>query len=434
MLIFGFLLSPGIYRLVRNLVIATKRELFVDAAKVSGLSDTRILARHVLPVIRGPIVVAAAFMVGTAIGVQAGLAFLGVGSTSMPSFGSMVGEGFNNLYRRPLQFLWPSIALGIITASLVLLGNALRDALEGERTVPSARKREERKAAARRTDQVRSNALLSVNELVIGYPDPAGGTREVVHGVTLEIQRGEILGLVGESGSGKSQTAFTILGLLPPEAEILNGSVQFEGEELLGLSERELRQYRGRKIAYIPQEPMSNLDPSARVGSQLVESVRETTGLSGSKARARVLELLSRVGIADPERVFRLYPFEISGGMAQRVLIAGAVASSPALLIADEPTTALDVTVQAEILDLLRDLQKELGMAVLLVTHNFGVVADICERIAVMRDGRIVETGETLRVFDDPQSEYTKSLLDSILDESVVRMDAPVKREKENAL
>jgi peptide/nickel transport system permease protein len=147
-----------------------------------------------------------------------------------------------------------------------------------------------------------------------------------------------------------------------------------------------------------------------------------------------VLELLSRVGIADPERVFRLYPFEISGGMAQRVLIAGAVASSPALLIADEPTTALDVTVQAEILDLLRDLQKELGMAVLLVTHNFGVVADICERIAVMRDGRIVETGETLRVFDDPQSEYTKSLLDSILDESVVRMDAPVKREKENAL
>jgi len=252
-----------------------------------------------------------------------------------------------------------------------------------------------------------------------------------VHGVNLQVAQGEILGLVGESGSGKTQTAFAILRLLPAEAVVLRGSISFDGVDILNAPEAALRQIRGRRIAYIPQEPMSNLDPSYRVGAQLVQTVRATTGLSRSLARDRVLELFRRVGIIDPERVFRLYPFEISGGMAQRVLIAGAVASRPALLIADEPTTALDVTVQAEILDLIRDLQEELGMAVLLVTHNFGVVADICERIAVMNSGEIVETGNALDVFDRPQSEYTKSLLSAILDDTTVRSGPPAPREKE---
>jgi peptide/nickel transport system permease protein len=424
MLIFGVLLSPGIYRIVRNLVVGVKHELYVDAARVSGLTTTRILGRHVLAVVRGPIIIAGAFLAGTAIGVQSGLAFLGVGSNLVPSFGSMIAQGFLNLYRDPLQFVWPGLLLGLMTSSLVLLGNALRDALEGARPKPSrlvpAAARDAVPATARGSDQ-----LLEIDGLGIAYPSADGGTTQVVDGVSLSLAAGEVVGLVGESGSGKTQTAFAVLGVLPAEAIITAGSIRLDGRELIGLSEAELRRIRGRDIAYIPQEPMSNLDPSYTVGSQLVEAIRVTSGGSRRESRDRVLALLDRVGIADPVRTFHSYPHQISGGMAQRVLIAGAVASRPRLLIADEPTTALDVTVQAEILDLLRDLQSELGMAVLLVTHNFGVVADICDRVVVMREGAMVESGETVALFDAPEHEYTRMLLDSILDESSVRTDPP---------
>ncbi|MFF4260099.1 ATP-binding cassette domain-containing protein [Streptomyces sp. NPDC001663] len=423
MVVFGVLLSPGIYRLVRNLVLGVKNELYVDAARVSGLPDRRILRRHVFTVVRGPVIIATAFLAGSSIAVQSGLAFLGVGSNTVPSFGAMISEGFGNLYAEPLQFLWPSLALGIITASLVLLGNALRDALEGGRPKPARIVT----ATAYRPPATESavSGLLTVDGLAIAYPTPTGELKEVVSGVTLSVTAGETLGLVGESGSGKTQTAFAALGVLPAEAVVTRGSIRLDGRELLGLSERELRAVRGTSIAYVPQEPMSNLDPSCTVGAQLVEGVRAATPMSRSEARDRVLALLARVGIPDPERTFRSYPHQISGGMAQRVLIAGAVASRPLLLIADEPTTALDVTVQAEILDLLRDLRKELNMAVLLVTHNFGVVADICDRVAVMREGAVVETGTTEELFASPRHPYTRTLLDSILDETTLRTDPP---------
>jgi len=427
MLIFGVLLSPGIYRIVRNLVLGVKNELYVDAARVSGLGDLRILGRHVLFVVRGPIIIAAAFLCGSAIAVQSGLAFLGVGSLQVPSFGAMISSGFRNLYIVPTQFLWPSLSLGIITASLVLLGNALRDVLEGSQPKPAKVGAGQRVLAPEAADGgAYDSRLLDIQDLSIAYPDPNGGLNEVVRGVSLDLDKGQILGLVGESGSGKSQTAFATLGVLPNEAMIVGGSIRFAGRELIGLTDAQMAPLRGKEIAYIPQEPMSNLDPSYRVGSQLVQGVRATLGISQREARERVLALLARVGIADPQRTFDSYPHQISGGMAQRVLIAGAVASRPRLLIADEPTTALDVTVQAEILDLLRDLQAELDMAVLLVTHNFGVVADICDRIAVMQSGRIVETGTVEEIFRDPQHEYTMMLLGSILDENVVRTDAPV--------
>jgi len=423
MIVFGVLLSPGIYRLVRNLVLGVKNELYVDAARVSGLPDRRILRRHVLTVVRGPVIIATAFLAGSSIAVQSGLAFLGVGSNTVPSFGAMISEGFTNLYEEPLQFLWPSLALGIITASLVLLGNALRDALEGGRPKPARIVT----ATAYRPPATESavSGLLTVDDLAIAYPTPTGELKEVVSGVTLSVAAGETLGLVGESGSGKTQTAFAALGVLPSEAVVTRGSIRLDGRELLGLSERELRAVRGTSIAYVPQEPMSNLDPSSTVGAQLVEGVRAATPMSTGEARNRVLALLARVGIPEPERTFRSYPHQISGGMAQRVLIAGAVASRPLLLIADEPTTALDVTVQAEILDLLRDLRREPNMTVLLVTHNFGVVADICDRVAVMRAGTVVETGTTEELFARPQHPYTRTLLDSILDETTLRTDPP---------
>lgn len=435
MAIFGVMLSPGIYRIVRNQVVSVSAELYVDAAKVSGVSTPRILARHVYSAVRGPVVIAAAFMAGSAISIQAGLAFLGIGSKTTPSFGAMIGDGFRNLYVDPWQYVWPSLALGIINASLILFGNALRDALQGARPKPAkigqklADDAAVGAAVAPAVDAVvadRPTPLLEVRDLVIAYPTPDGTLKDVVHGVDLRVEMAETMGLVGESGSGKTQTAFAALGVLPPEAVVRSGSIKLNGRELVGLSERELRKVRGKEIAYIPQEPMSNLDPVYPVGAQLVEGIRASTGASAQDARKRVLELLERVGIPDPERTFASYPHQISGGMAQRVLIAGAVASNPKLLIADEPTTALDVTVQAEILDLLRDLQEELGMGVLLVTHNFGVVADVCSRISVMQFGRIVETGDVVDVFRDPEHEYTRMLLDAILDETSARTDPPV--------
>jgi ABC-type dipeptide/oligopeptide/nickel transport system ATPase component len=266
------------------------------------------------------------------------------------------------------------------------------------------------------------DVVLQVGDLHVAYEYRAGDV-EVVHGISFDIRRGEVLGLVGESGSGKSQTALAILGLLPYGGAISSGSVRLDDRELTGLAEKRYRALRGTDIAYVPQEPMSNLDPTFTVGSQLVVPLRRKLGLSKREAKERALELLARVGINDPQKVFASFPFQLSGGMAQRVLIAGAVSCNPRLLIADEPTTALDVTVQAEVLEILRRLQKELGMSVLMVTHNFGVVADICDRVAVMSQGELVESGDVRSVLHAPQHPYTVSLLDAMLGEATTRVD-----------
>ena len=209
--------------------------------------------------------------------------------------------------------------------------------------------------------------------------------------------------------------------MLPPNADVSATRMEFGGQELEGLSRAAMNKLRGRHIAYIPQEPMSNLDPSFRIGSQLIEPIRQHLGLSAADAKAKAIALLERVGIPEPERVYRSYPHEISGGMAQRVLIAGAVSCDPELLIADEPTTALDVTVQAEVLDLMRSLQQERNMGMILVTHDFGVVADICDHVAVMQTGRIVENAPAGDLFANPQHSYTRMLLDSTLEDSEPR-------------
>lgn len=429
MFLFGFFLAPNIFRLVRNQVVSVRNELYVDAARVSGLSNWRILSRHVFFAVRGPVIIAAAFMASAAIGVQAGLAFLGFGSSTTPSFGSMTSDAFINIYTRPVQMLWPSLFLALLSGSLVLLGNAYRDSLAST----AVKVRRQAKATPPADDAVAvapsantvepaESGLLSVRNLRVRYPQPDGSSKEVVRGVSLDVAPGEIVGLVGESGSGKTQTAFSILGLLPKDALVNADAMTIAGESLLGMDQRALRRYRGSVMSYIPQEPMANLDPSFTIGSQLVEPLRDR--MSKAEAKQTILELLARVGIADPQRTYSSYPHQISGGMAQRALIAGAVASRPKLLIADEPTTALDVTVQAEILDLLRGLQHEYGMGILLVTHNFGVVADLCDRVLVMRQGEIVEGGQVRQIFHAPTHEYTRELVGSILDEDTVREDA----------
>jgi peptide/nickel transport system permease protein len=432
MAIFGILLSPAFFRLVYAAVTAVRSELYVDAARVSGLSDTRIIGRHILSVVRAPVIIQSAIIAGIAIAIQSGLEFLGLGDMSVPTWGSMLNDGFANIYRMPMLMLWPSLAIALTCMALVLLANAMRDELERAGR-PARRRRgtpptvvEERPAVFQHDDDVKISAregapLLTVRDLVVGYDKSDGSLTRVVRGVSLDIRRGEVHGLIGESGSGKTQTAFAILGLLPQGGRVAAGTIQFDGIELAGASESTYRQIRGRRIAYIPQEPMSNLDAAFTIGSQLTEPMRLTLGLSKKDAKDKALALLERVGIPNPVRTFAAYPHEISGGMAQRVLIAGAVSCDPELLIADEPTTALDVTVQAEVLDLVRDLQDERHMGLLLVTHNFGVVADLCDRVSVMQSGLIVESGPVRSIFGHAQHPYTKSLLESILEDGPAR-------------
>ncbi|WP_051300631.1 dipeptide/oligopeptide/nickel ABC transporter permease/ATP-binding protein [Actinomadura rifamycini] len=423
MVVLGVLVAPSFFRLVRGIVAGVRGELYVDAAKVSGLTDPRIVARHVLIVVRAPIIIQVALVAGLAIGLQAGLEFLGIGigSGDTPTWGAMLNEAFQNMEQAPTMIVWPGLALGLTSASLVLLASALRDALEDRgdrpatarprRRAPAATPAAPAPAPAGADGDAERAGLLSVRGLAVSY-----GTKEVVHGIDLDVRAGEIVGLVGESGSGKSQTTFSILGILPEGGRVSGGSVTVAGRETVGLPEREHRALRGGVVAYVPQEPMSNLDPSFTVGAQLVEPMRYKLGVSKAEAKRRALDLLRQVEIPDPERTFGSYPHEISGGMAQRVLIAGAMSCDPDLLIADEPTTALDVMVQAEILGLLRRLQAERGLGVLLVTHNLGVVADLCDRVAVMHDGRIVESGPVERVLGEPAEPYTRRLLGAVLD------------------
>lgn len=406
------------------MVRTVSHELYVDAARVSGLRDWRIIGRHILVMVRGPLLVQTALVAGIAIGLQAALEFLGIGSNSGVSWGGMLNDAFQVVGQQPHLLLAPAVALGVTNAMLVLFASALRDVLQGD-----ASPRQGRRTAARRApdgDTVREPAdstrhrggLLSIRALRIAYDE---GATEVVHGIDLDIEPGEVLGLVGESGSGKSQTAFSILGILPRGGRVTTGSIELEGDEIVDLPPARRRLLCGREFGYVPQEPMSNLDPSFTIGAQLTEPLRKVLRLRRRQAHERALELLAAVEIRDPERVMKLYPHQVSGGMAQRVLIAGAISCDPKLLIADEPTTALDVTVQAEVLRLLRKLQKERGMGVLLVTHNLGVVADIADSVAVMQSGRIVEHGAARDILTAPREDYTRLLLNAALDDAPTR-------------
>jgi len=237
------------------------------------------------------------------------------------------------------------------------------------------------------------------------------GEANVLRGISLEVQPGEVRGLVGESGAGKSMLGRAVLGLLPANATVTSGHIAFEGRDLLAMVESERRRLLGRRIALIPQDPMTSLNPVKRVGTQISNLLRHHLSLSKRAALARATELLTEVAIREPERVLTLYPHEISGGMRQRVLIAMAFACDPALVIADEPTTALDVTVQRQVLQLVERLRKRHGSAVLFITHDLGVVAKICRSVSVLHAGRVLEEGETSDVLMRPRHAYTRALL-----------------------
>ncbi|MFQ5689041.1 MAG: ABC transporter ATP-binding protein [Gemmatimonadota bacterium] len=283
--------------------------------------------------------------------------------------------------------------------------------------------------AAREPAEVKradAEALLRVTDLR-AYLDTEEGETRAVDGVSLAVWPGETLGLVGESGSGKSLTALAIVGLLPrPRGRIAGGSIRLRGEELLRASRSRMREVRGGEIGMVFQEPMTSLNPVLRIGDQVGETIREHHGTRGDALDRAVIELLERVGIPDPERRRRAYPHELSGGMRQRVMIAMAISCRPALLIADEPTTALDVTIQKQILELLSSLQRETGMALLLITHDLGVVGEVADRVVVMYAGQIVERGPVSGLFDRPLHPYTEGLLAAVPDPDVRRLPLPV--------
>ena len=255
--------------------------------------------------------------------------------------------------------------------------------------------------------------LLSVKALTTTFRTETG-VFPAVDGLSFDVAPGEVLGIVGESGSGKSVTALSILGLLPdPPGRIASGSIRFEGHEIVGMSKSELRALRGPSIGMIFQEPMTSLNPVFRIGDQIIETIRAHEPVSKAQARQRAIGLLDRVGISMSERRLDDYPHQLSGGMRQRVMIAIALACSPRLLLADEPTTALDVTIQAQLLDLLRDIQRETNMAVVIITHNMGVIAEFADRVLVMYAGRLAEQGTVDAVFTTPRHPYTQGLLAS---------------------
>ncbi|MCQ2432233.1 MAG: ABC transporter ATP-binding protein [Clostridia bacterium] len=256
-------------------------------------------------------------------------------------------------------------------------------------------------------------ALLEVKDLHTSFFTDAGEVR-AVNGVSFNLDHGKILGIVGESGSGKSVTAYSIMQILAATGKIVSGSILYNGQELVNSGEKVMRGIRGNKISIIFQDPMTSLNPTYTIGHQLMEAITLHTGRNKKEAWDRAVEMLRLVNVNEPERRMKQYPFEFSGGMRQRVMIAMALACEPDILIADEPTTALDVTIQAQILDLMRSLQEELGMAIIMITHDLGVVAQMCDEVIVMYAGSICEQGTADEIFYNPKHEYTKGLLRSI--------------------
>ena len=255
--------------------------------------------------------------------------------------------------------------------------------------------------------------LLEVKDLHTSFFTDAGEVK-AVNGVSFDLERGEVLGIVGESGSGKSVTAYSIMQILASAGKIVSGSILLDGKELVGISEKEMKEVRGNKVSIIFQDPMTSLNPTYTIGKQLMEAILLHTDRNKEQAWDRAVEMLQLVNVNEPLKRMKQYPFELSGGMRQRVMIAMALACEPDILIADEPTTALDVTIQAQILELMKELQEELGMAIIMITHDLGVVAQMCDKVIVMYAGRVCEQGTADEIFYEPAHEYTKGLMRSI--------------------
>ena len=417
MIALGIMFSAGFMRQVRAAALAARGELYVDAAFVSGIGRMTIIFRHIMPNVVSPLFIQISSGFGATLLMESGLAFLGIAPPPpIPTWGGLITLAQSQLENQP----WLMVPTGGVLILTVLSANFIADAVQestplaGLGNLVTARtKAPKTEEAPEPVCEIDPTALLTVNNLKVGAILPDKKILTLVDGVSFNLHKGETIGLVGESGCGKTLTALAMLGLLPANVAQVGGTVTFDGVTMTPDNTDVWAPMRGSRIGYISQEPMVALDPAYNVVSQLCEPLRIHHGFSKEQAKARAYELLAAVGIADPAAVGVRFPHQLSGGMAQRVAIAIALTGDPDLLVADEPTTALDVTVQAEILDLLRDLQAKNGMALILVTHDLGVVADICDRAVVMYAGQVIEQGPVEDVFVHPKHPYTKGLLES---------------------
>ena len=406
---------PFFARNIRGVTVGLAHREFIDAARLSGMNDWQIITSEILPNVLPVIVIAMSTTIGWMILETAGLSFLGLGSQPpQADLGSMLGEGRKLLITAPHASIVPGIMIFIIVMSVNLLGDGIRDALDprlrsGALSRPAAATRVDRAETPAKTED--TEALLKVGGLHTEFRLDSRAYR-AVGGVDFTVRAGECLGIVGESGSGKSVTALSLLGLVAsPPGVVTGGAVRIDGADTLSMNGEALRQLRGGRVAYVFQDPLATLHPLYRIGDQMVEAIRCHRAMPKQAAWDHAVSLLEQVRI--PSAAFRAkaYPHELSGGMRQRVGIALALVNDPVLLILDEPTTALDVTVQAQVLALLDDLRRERNLAMVFITHDFGVVSQLCDRVAVMYSGRIVETGPTEAVLENPSHPYTKRLI-----------------------
>lgn len=405
---------PFFARNIRGAALGLSRREFVDAARLAGKSHAQILMGEVLPNVAPIIAVTMSATIGWMILETAGLSFLGLGAQPpQADLGSMLGEGRKLLFTAPHVSIIPGLAIFALVMGVNLFGDGVRDAMDprlksGEFIRPAARTTVTRDVAG---EPSRTGALLEAKDIRAEFR-MGGESYRAADGVGFYLQRGECLGVVGESGCGKSATALALMGLLPsPPGRITGGAAFLRGEDLFAADGERLRQLRGGAVGYVFQDALSSLHPLATVGEQMCEAMQAHRRMPLSEARKHAQQLLGAVRIPNPAARMRAYPHELSGGMRQRICIAMALAGGADVIVADEPTTALDVSVQARVLALLNELRASRGAAVLFISHDFGVVSAVCDRVAVMYAGKIVESGKTREVLNAPAHPYTAALL-----------------------
>ena len=409
---------PFFARNVRGVAVTLAQADFIQSARLSGRSDISILVFELLPNVASVIIIAFSTTVGWMILETAGLSFLGLGSQPpQADLGSMLGEGRAALITNPHTSIIPGIMIFLIVMGINLLGDGIRDALDPRLAKGQLEKPSPLTHVGDSVIQnppivsTASKAIMDVNRLSTNF-EVGEVVNNAVRDVSFSINSGECLGLVGESGSGKSVTALSLTRLVAsPPGVVVSGSVRISDQELISLPYEGMRAIRGRRVAYIFQDPLTSLHPLHRIGHQLTEAMSTHSRGADSEFVERAKNLLSEVRIPNPERVMDAYPHELSGGMRQRIGIAMALANDPDLIIADEPTTALDVTVQAQILAILNDLRQQRGLSVLFISHDLNVMAQICDRVAVMYAGEIVEMGRASDILEHPKHPYTVALL-----------------------
>ncbi|GAA2485304.1 dipeptide ABC transporter ATP-binding protein [Winogradskya humida] len=408
--IFSWMISA---RVVRTLTISLKERQFVQAAQFMGVRPLTVIVRHILPSTASFLIIDATIAVGGAVMTETSLSYFGFG-VQLPdvSLGTLIADGTPSAVTYPWIFFFPAVLLVVFVVAVNLVGDGLRDAIDPT----SGSNRAAARAKPRRTvttpGPLTDDAVLDIRDLHVAFPS-ADGPVPVLRGVDVTVRRGEVLGIVGESGSGKSVTALATLGLLPAEATV-TGSISVTGEQIIGAGPRTLTRLRGARVAIVFQDSLSAFTPVYRIGEQIAEAVLAHRDVDRATARKRAVELLALVGIPDPEIRAQAFPEEFSGGMRQRAMIAMAIANDPDLILADEPTTALDVTVQAQILDVLRTAQRETGAALVLISHDLGVIARMADRVAVMYAGRVVESATAAQLFARPLMPYTLGLIGAL--------------------